>query len=250
MEKKINGFKYNNSIQFESLTNARSKEEVVALIKQAVKSLGFDHTLLAVIPNPKVQDSGIFLHSNYPDTWRKYYDEKNLRLMDPTVAYCFKSISPFIWMPESFQTDEQKTLYEEASSFGLRAGVTLPIHGLAGEVGMLTCVRDELPSDKFLQDLNNKLSELTLLRDVAYDAMSTYITTETVVEEIPQLTARELDCLHWMAQGKTTWEISRILNITEAGVNFHISNLRNKFGVNRRNDVVIKAIRAGIISIT
>ena len=115
---------------------------------------------------------------------------------------------------------------------------------------MLTCVRDDMSEPNFLQDLKHNLSSLSLLRDIVCDAMSAYITTEAMLDEVaPQLTVRELDCLRWMAVGKTTWEISRILSISESGVNFHISNLRNKFGVNRRNDVVLKAIRTGIITL-
>lgn len=236
--------------KYESLVNATSKDEVMSQVEQIVQSLGFERFLFAIVPKPNVENSGIFLHSTYPEEWRKRYDSQNLRSNDPTVIHCFKSMTPFVWQPESFQTIEQKTLYEEASSFGLRAGVTLPIHGLLGEVGMLTCVCNELPGQTFLQDLKYNLSNLSLLRDVVCDAMSAYIAMETTLDTtMPQLTMRELDCLHWMAIGKTTWEISQILNISEAGVNFHISNLRNKFGVNRRNDVVIKAIRLGIIKL-
>jgi len=236
--------------QFEPLANASSKDEVMLQVEQIVKSLGFERFLFAVVPKPGAPNAGIFLHSTYPEEWRKYYDSQNLRSDDPTVSHCFKSMSPFIWLPESFQTPEQKRLYEEASSFGLRTGVTLPIHGLSGEVGMLTCVRDDLSDQNFRQDLKQNLSSLSLLRDVVCDAMSAYITMEITVDKAtPKITVRELDCLRWMAIGKTTWEISRILSISEAGVNFHISNLRNKFGVNRRNEVVIKAIRTGIITL-
>ncbi|RWR03014.1 hypothetical protein ED28_04910 [[Pantoea] beijingensis] len=237
--------------EFEPFTNASSKDEVMLQVEQAVKSLGFERFLYAVVPKQGTNDSGFFLYSTYPEKWRKHYDSQNFRSNDPTVSHCFKSMSPLVWQPESFQTIEQKTLYEEASSFGLRAGITLPIHGLLGEVGMLTCVRDELPGLNFLRDIKHNLSSLSLLRDVVCDAMSAYTTMEAALNETtPQLTVRELDCLRWMAAGKTTWEISRILNISEAGVNFHISNLRNKFGVNRRNDVVIKAIRIGIITLS
>lgn len=67
--------------------------------------------------------------------------------------------------------------------------------------------------------------------------------------QAPTLTARELDCMRWMAAGKTAWEIGRILGISEAGANYHISNLRSKFGVSRRNDVVLKALHMGLIKL-
>ncbi|MGY2189939.1 LuxR C-terminal-related transcriptional regulator [Pseudomonas sp. SDO5591_S426] len=40
------------------------------------------------------------------------------------------------------------------------------------------------------------------------------------------LTTREKEALLWSAKGKSSWEISRIFNCTEAGVNYHFSNTR------------------------
>lgn len=54
-----------------------------------------------------------------------------------------------------------------------------------------------------------------------------------------KLTKREFECLHWVVQGKTSWEIGHILGISERTVNFHIGNCMDKSGcVNRRQLVV------------
>lgn len=235
---------------FAALTSARSDAETMATLEHAVQGLGFDKIMFAVIPQPKLRMTDVYLRTNYSVKWRDHYDQENMREADPTVAHCFKSNSPMIWLPQSFKTAAQQAMYEEASAFGLRAGVTLPIHGPGGEVGMLTCVRDQAPGAAFMQDLYRNLSSLTLLRDIAFDAMSRYIhATAAPAEPVPVLTARELDCLQWMTVGKTAWEIGRILSISEAGVNFHISNLRTKFNVTKRNDVVLKAIRMGLVTL-
>jgi DNA-binding CsgD family transcriptional regulator len=62
------------------------------------------------------------------------------------------------------------------------------------------------------------------------------------------LTAKETQALLWSFQGKTSWEIARIQNCTEATVNFHFSNIRRKFAVGSRSAAVFKAIELGIIS--
>ena len=242
----LNGF----SGLFEGLSEASCEADAILRMQAGVQSMGFDRVMFAVIPQPKVSVDDVYLRSNYPSKWRDHYDSQNLRAADPTVEHCFKASSPFIWMPQAFKTDQQRALYEEASAHGLKAGVTLPIHGAGGEIGMLTCVRDQAPGAGFMTDLSQQLGNLTLLRDIAFDSMRHYIVAKPAKPEAaPVLTARELDCLQWMAAGKTAWEIGRILTISEAGVNFHIGNLRNKFGVSRRNDVVIKAIRAGLITL-
>lgn len=234
---------------FNGLSEASCEADAVLRMQSGVQELGFDKVLFAVIPQPKHNLADVYLRSNYSTRWRDQYDRQNLRAADPTVEYCFKSSAPFVWVPQSFKTPEQLVLYEEASSHGLKAGVTLPIHGDGGEVGMLTCVRDQAPGPNFMKDLSQQLGNLTLLRDIAFDSMRQYMHAAPPSQDVPVLTARELDTLQWMAAGKTAWEIGRILSISEAGVNFHIGNLRTKFGVSRRNDVVIRAIRLGLIAL-
>ncbi len=233
---------------FAPIMEACSSAEAMSHVERAVRALGFERLLFAVTAQTSNGSKDLYLHSTYPQAWREHYEKNNLRANDPTVVHCFKSMSPFVWKPESFHTSAQQGMLEEATAFGLHSGVTLPIHGLNGEVGMLTCVRDDSSAASFQRDLSQTLGELCLLRDVAVDAIISHIAPK-VEEEAPVLTVRELDCLRWIAAGKTTWEIGRILSISEAGVNFHICNLRTKFGVNRRSDVVIKAIRLGLIAL-
>ena len=61
------------------------------------------------------------------------------------------------------------------------------------------------------------------------------------------LTNRETEVLQWSAAGKSSWEIGRIFNCTEAGVNYHFSNIRRKFGVSSRGSAVLKALELGLI---
>lgn len=63
-----------------------------------------------------------------------------------------------------------------------------------------------------------------------------------------RLTLREHEVLRWYAQGKTSWEIARILSCTEATVNFHFSNIRQKFSVSSRSAALVKAFEQGVLS--
>jgi LuxR family transcriptional regulator of spore coat protein len=62
-----------------------------------------------------------------------------------------------------------------------------------------------------------------------------------------RLSPRELSCLEWVAAGKTSWETSRILGISERTINFHVRNACGKLGVNRRAAAVAKAMRGGLL---
>ncbi|MNS58601.1 Transcriptional activator protein LasR [compost metagenome] len=63
----------------------------------------------------------------------------------------------------------------------------------------------------------------------------------------PNLSAKEQEILKWCAIGKSSWEIGRILNCTEAGVNYHFCNIRRKFRVSSRWLALIKALEMGLI---
>lgn len=54
------------------------------------------------------------------------------------------------------------------------------------------------------------------------------------------LTKRERECLHWVSKGKTSWEVSTILGISERTVNFHIQNCMRKTNSSNRQHATIK----------
>jgi DNA-binding CsgD family transcriptional regulator len=64
-------------------------------------------------------------------------------------------------------------------------------------------------------------------------------------EATVKLTKRELECMKWASEGKTSWEISQILNISERTVNFHIANYIEKTGSINRQQAIAKCLLQG-----
>jgi LuxR family transcriptional regulator, activator of conjugal transfer of Ti plasmids len=62
-----------------------------------------------------------------------------------------------------------------------------------------------------------------------------------------ELSSREKSCLSWTAHGKSSWEIGRILSISENTVVFHIKNAMRKLGTSSRTVAAVKAIQLGLI---
>ena len=50
----------------------------------------------------------------------------------------------------------------------------------------------------------------------------------------PRLTQRERDCMAYVVLGKTDWEISTILSLSQTTVRFHVDNARRKLGAATR----------------
>jgi DNA-binding CsgD family transcriptional regulator len=63
------------------------------------------------------------------------------------------------------------------------------------------------------------------------------------------LSARELDCLKWTAAGKTAWEASVILGISERTVRFHLNAAREKLKCATTTQAVAKAVGTQLIDV-
>lgn len=63
-----------------------------------------------------------------------------------------------------------------------------------------------------------------------------------------QLSLRQREVLIWTAQGKTTWETSRIMQCTESTVNYHLKQVFRKLQANNKTHAVTRALDLGLIS--
>lgn len=211
------------------------------------KSTGFEHVMYAVVHSRHAHYENAFVQSNYSTEWRDRYDAERFAYVDPTVGHCLTSTLPIVWQPDAFATNGGRILYEEACLHGMRTGVTLPIHGPNGEVGLLSLASDTAPGQEFTRQVTHGMGNLTLVRDYAF-ASSIPFAQPSAGEPVPRLTRRELEVLQWVMAGKSSWEISMITRCSEATINFHLANVRQKFNVNTRQQAVVKAIALGLLT--
>jgi DNA-binding CsgD family transcriptional regulator len=62
-----------------------------------------------------------------------------------------------------------------------------------------------------------------------------------------QLTSRETEVISWTADGKTAWEISKILNISPRTVEFHMGNIMDKLDAANSQNAIAIALSNGLI---
>jgi len=232
--------------ELHGLFGASTDEEWAETLFSIARKCGFDHALFGIVPNKQVALETAFLKSNYPDEWRTLYDNQHMHYVDPTVSHCLQSMLPIVWQPATFQGREQNEFYEQARGYGLKSGISLPVHGAAGEFGVLSFVSDgaqHLATDNKIEGL----ATLSLIRDYALESSRRFLAPEAQAAPTVRLTARELECLQWAMCGKSSWEIARILSRSEATINFHVANAKKKFNVQTRQQAVVKAIKMGLI---
>ena len=84
-------------------------------------------------------------------------------------------------------------------------------------------------------------------------AVNRALATEEVEENFPGavrslVSKKQREILQWIYQGKTNWEISKILDINEETVKYHVDQAMTKLNVKTRAQAVGRALEIGAIS--
>ncbi len=231
----------------EHLQNAKTTSEVQIAMEEGFADMGFVQSCYLMFrppaghPVPKVL-------TNFPRGWRDRYIDMDYGKVDAMMPLAGRSLFPIRW-DEVFDgqevTPKQRRIYAEASEFGLKCGITVPIHGPAGGMALISMCGDLSPRE-FNQIWGSLKDDLTLMATDTHKAVLDCVSQEASLEPI-SLTEREKECLLWTSQGKTAWEVSNILGITERTVLFHLNNAMAKLRVFSKHHAVVKAIMMGLI---
>ena len=183
------------------------------------------------------------MFSNYPVAWQAHYQANNYLEIDPTVQHAMRSLLPILRTDELFSPAYD--FWEEARSFGLYHGWAQSIRDFNGVVGMLTLARSHEPITE--TELEAKQFKMAWLTQAVHLGMSQCMTPKLMPEADAKVSNREIAVLRWTADGKTSSEISSILNIAERTVNFHINNAIAKLNAANKTSAAIKAAMLGLL---
>lgn len=227
------------------LNNCTTCGQVHAALAQISGALGFDGFLY----------SGRFfsggtryiehIESNYSASWRERYDKQRYAQIDPTLSHALSSLCPLIWSDEMYTSDTQRSFKEEARANGLAEGITLPVHSRNGDVALLSLVVGR-SGEEARRHVRATLIWGALLATVTHEALRKIVKHQRM-SPAPKLTGREVEVLQLVAGGKSTWEMSRLLSISEHGVSHHVRNVLVKFDVGSRHQAVAKAQSFGLL---
>lgn len=128
-----------------------------------------------------------------------------------------------------------------------KAAILVPVHQAFGQVGgaILTSID---PSQEDLSSACERVAE-TLAPAIARFVHG-YVMVSRDERYLPDdcmLTSREIDCLNWIALGKTDFEIGIILGCSHAGVRYHVTRACAKLGAVNRAQSVFRAAQLGLL---
>lgn len=221
-----------------------SEQMLFDRIAAAAKSLGFEYCAYGIRMPVPISRPKVAMFSNYTVQWQHCYNERGYLLVDPTVQHALKSTLPIVWSNQLFESAHE--MWEEARSYGLRFGWAQASRDASGAVGLLSLARsaEELTS----QELAAGQAQMSWLVQYAHAAMARLLAPKLAPESQIALTAREKEVLRWTAEGKTAYEISQILSVTERTVNFHINNVIAKLGTSNKTQAAVKAAALGMLA--
>jgi len=229
--------------QLQALQSIQSEQQLFQTIASLGSELGFDYCTYGLRAPLPLATPKTLIFSNYPTAWQARYQAKNYLAIDPTVHHGMRSLLPLVWTDDLFSPVCE--LWEEARSFGLRYGWAQSIHDFNGVKGMLTLARSNEPITE--TELEAKKFKMAWLTQTAHLGMSRCLTPTLMPEADTKLSNREIAVLRWTADGKTSGEISSILNIAERTVNFHINNAVTKLNAANKTSAAVKAAMLGLL---
>jgi DNA-binding CsgD family transcriptional regulator len=185
-----------------------------------------------------------FFFNEWPQSWLDIYTEGRFVLDDPFVIEARRRMSPY-----SLRDIEKLTLSARAReivaaayNYGWREVIGFPIHGPAGYQGLVTIAAMEtLPLG--VRDI----AMLQLMALTIHDRCRSASNFGTLTQPLSPLSAREVECLQWVAVGKTDADIGQLLGISAATAHYHVEKVKKKLGKSSRAEAVAVLVLHGLI---
>ncbi len=220
-----------------------NENTVRSLVDRLKTIIPFDHAVcgIAQLDSNKNLKSYEIINISYPSKWLDLYIRKDFHKIDPIVEEHFRQPRLQYWADTYAKYKLRKEFIDCASEFGLTKGYTFGLKSLNGN--QITLV--SLAGKSFERSTRNENILITLTPHV-HEALTR---TASLHHQSDNLTSREKEVLNWLKDGKSSWDISVILSISERTVNFHVNNIMMKLDAVSRTHAVAIAVRKGLVNI-
>jgi DNA-binding CsgD family transcriptional regulator len=217
-----------------------------ACLKRIARQFSLKNVTYLSVEDGPDHDTKIRFASTYSKEWVDRYLARDYQHIDPVIKLTRKKLLPLDWATTDQSTKEVRDFFGESRECGVgKQGLSIPIRGPNREAALFTVTSDipDVDWDNFKKDV------ISYLQVVGYEYHKAMIEAEFGAGNAPpvKLSPRERDMLAWAASGKTTWETSIILGISEATANFYMAGAISKLSCVNKTHAVAKALRSGLI---
>lgn len=232
----------------EEIERTSTPDAVCQQLLNLSSQYGLTCLLAGTLPRPretasKIRDQNVFLNG-WPMGWAERYFERNYIFIDPIATKLQSDLTAFTWdqarIDPAVATDANR-MFGEATEFGLCAGFAIPFVTLEGSIASISLGGQRIDLPPRAKGMLSLISTYTMGRAIQ---LRNNTKQQTLYRP---LTHREIEAMRWAADGKTEWEISVIMSISEHTAAKHLNNARTKLGAVNRVQAIANAIRSGII---
>jgi DNA-binding CsgD family transcriptional regulator len=220
----------------------KTEEGFTSFLHDLCENLELDYATYCAVNTVSDQVIGF---TTYDDAWKEHYTSQRFQNIDPTLHLPMRSIAPIDWQRLREHRDFDR-VFEHARDFKIKdQGLSVPIHGPYGEVGLISVTRDcSLGTWEKLRK-----NVITELQTAAVSLHDTVMQSDTLGYALrrPQLSSRECEVLQWTAAGKSQIDIGVILTISSRTVEVHLRSARSKLSALSTPQAVGRAIGMGFI---
>jgi LuxR family transcriptional activator of bioluminescence operon len=191
--------------------------------------------MLSIVETTSLCSPKVRVHSNFTDRWVARAKEASI-YPGSFIGDLTEKNAPQKWrIPGNLAGCN-------ASSGAALVGLSIPIRPASGEIVSFVLAVEE--ASGLSCDIDEVIPFAHTFAAYMFDQ---YIQVIANDDDRKKLTQRELDCLFWACEGKTTWEISKIIDISERTVVFHLKNTEKKLQAKSRQHAVALATMRGLI---
>jgi LuxR family quorum sensing-dependent transcriptional regulator len=231
------------ALDFVDAVEQLSAPEIIQLFEAEIKACGFHAYIMAGLPSPGTALPDLTVAHGWPPEWFEMYTRENFSAMDPVPHYGASTVQPFEWSEARYDKESNPAAHlvmTRATEFRLMQGYCIPLHYDEGGA-VISMATEQLNIDPVAK------SALQLIGVYAHNRVRSLSRPKPEPRDL--LTVREREVLRWVADGKTSWEVSVILNISERTVKFHLLQASRKLNAVNRTSAVAKALALGLIKL-
>jgi len=224
-------------------TNVRTAEEFTRVIEGPCRAVLSHESMLCGIGGISRQGNHVrkILHMNYPMEYFEPLRDEDGRLDSPLMKRWRETLEPQ-WF-QSGRDDDQLPgdwvrLFNKYDLRNTIAHGVLDLGGVFSSFFIFSRIPGEIGQE------HARL--MKLLTPHLHFALARVLATVDDYQAHPvkhkkALSERQREILHWLQEGKTNWEIAKILDLSELNVKYHIDQIFLKLEVRSRAHAVAKA---------
>jgi LuxR family transcriptional regulator, quorum-sensing system regulator CinR len=227
----------------EAYSIVEKKAEIQAIVTQLRDFLNIDHLVYYTSKRGSSPSVDPYFRLTYPASWLARYVGMGYADVDLILREGFLRTLPFEWCELDTSNDAEAAFLADAAAHGVGPhGYSIPVLTKHGHRGLFTVSSSGSEGEwcKFLATTQPGLVQIAnrLHRRVVGDLFG---------EDRPRLTARELECLRWVALGKGAVEIAAILNISPHTARGYLKSVHYKMDCVTSAQAVTKAVKLGLL---